>query len=184
MTAHFENPSLAAELPSQQSGERSGVREDRDAPIALPQVRWSLEPVAVAQFAIHGGVSPDEGTLLTETLRSSLVGTEYFRVVSRNDMETILQEQHFQRTDSCDDTQCLVEMGKILAVQRIVGATVGKVGSTFALSIRLVDVETGEIQYTVDDTLKAEPDALIGLVAHAGRKLALRYASAKRQEAM
>ena len=121
-------------------------------------------------------LSQGEARTLTEKLHTTLVQTGYFNVLSRSDMKTILEAQQFQRSDACDDSACLVEMGKILAVQKIVSGSIGKVGSTYSLAVRLVDIETGKTEITSDRQLKAEPDQLLDLLEEAGRELALIYA--------
>lgn len=147
---------------------------------SLPPVTWSPENIAVADLTAYT-LSQGEAKTLTEKLHSVFVQTEYFNVLSRSDMKTVLETQHFQRSDACDDSACLVEMGKILAVQKIVGGSVGKVGTTFSLSLRLVNVETGKTEITSDRQLKAEPDELLGLVREAAEEMAIRYAKTKQK---
>ncbi len=147
--------------------------------VQIPTRAWaSQENIAVADLTAYT-LSPGEVKTLSEKVHTTLVQTKYFNVLSRSEMRAVLETQQFQRTDACDDSACLVEMGKLLAVQKIVGGSIGKVGSTFSLSLRFVDVETGKTEFTVDKQLKAEPDQLLDLVEQAGRELCLQYAEAK-----
>jgi hypothetical protein len=63
----------------------------------------------------------------------------------------------------------------VVSVSKIVGGSVGKVGNTFSLTLRLVNVETGETEAATTRQLKGEPDNLLPLVEEAGRELALKY---------
>ena len=147
--------------------------------VALPPATWPLDNIAVADLTTYT-LSPGEAKTLSETLHSALVDTRYFRVLSRSDMRAVLEAQMFSRSDVCDDSACLVEMGKILSVVRIVGGSLGKVGSTFSLSLRVVNVETGETEVTVNRQLKSESDQLLLLVGQAARELALKYSTTRK----
>ncbi|OQB94634.1 MAG: Curli production assembly/transport component CsgG [Verrucomicrobia bacterium ADurb.Bin118] len=119
-------------------------------------------------------MSKEEALTLTENLRSALVQSERFQVVSRADMQKILKEQEFQRSDACNDTQCLVEMGKALAVQKIVGGSAGQAGGVYSLTLRVVDVETGKIEATVFKDIENVRD-LLSSIRDLGRQLADMY---------
>ncbi|MDP3980104.1 MAG: CsgG/HfaB family protein [Chlamydiota bacterium] len=145
---------------------------------SLPEPKWLLENIAVAELMTETLV-PEEARTLSEKLRTTMVKTEYFRVLSRNDMADILEEQNFQQSDLCDDSVCLIKMGKILAVQKIIGGAIGKVGKTFYLSLRLVNVETGEIELTSERKFIGENDELLDFIELVGKDLAREYAKIK-----
>jgi hypothetical protein len=56
-----------------------------------------------------------------------------------------LKEQGFQQSGACDQGACLVEAGQLLGVQKMVGGTIGKLGTVYAVELRVMDVKTGEI---------------------------------------
>ena len=146
--------------------------------IALPDRSWESENIAVADLITYT-LSQGEAKTLTEKLYTTLAQTGYFNILSRSDMKTVLETQQFQMADVFDDSSRLAEMGKILAVQKIVGGSIGKVGSTYILAVRLVDVETGKTEITSDRKIKAESDELLDLMEEVGRALALTYAKSK-----
>jgi hypothetical protein len=59
-------------------------------------------------------------------------------------MKQILEEQDFQKTDCVSDA-CAVEVGQLLGAQKIVVGTIGVAGEYTVLSIRALDVATGEV---------------------------------------
>ena len=73
-----------------------------------------------------------------------LVQTNAFIVLERGKMEGILQEQGFQQT-GCTSTECVVEMGKLLNVQKIISGSIGKVGKIYTIDISLIDINTARI---------------------------------------
>ncbi|OQW96199.1 MAG: hypothetical protein BWK77_05905 [Verrucomicrobia bacterium A1] len=150
-------------------------------PSTIPPASWVLENVAVADLTPYT-LSQAETKTLTEKLQTTLVRTKYFNVLSRSEMKAVLDAQQFQRSDACDDSTCLVEMGKILAVQKIIGGSVGKVGSTFNLVLRLINVETAQTEITADRELKGDADQLLHLIEDAGRELALQYATTRSKQ--
>ena len=147
------------------------------ATIDLPPASW--RPLTIAVANIEGlGLSQEEALVLAENVRSALVETEYFQVISRADMEKLLKEQQFQRTDACDDTQCLIEMGKALAAQKIVGGSAGKAGGVYNITLRMVDVESGKIEFTTYEDIENAKD-LLPAARDLGRKLASRYGESR-----
>jgi hypothetical protein len=81
--------------------------------------------------------------------------------MERSQMEEILKEQGFQASGTCDEASCAIEMGKILAVKYIVLGNIGKVGKTYTLSVRFVDVATGEILKDYTEYHKGATDGLL-----------------------
>ncbi len=100
-------------------------------------------PTAVAEFE-GKGISQSEASSLTDRLRSELFEFGTFQIIERGLMEEILTEQGFQQT-GCTSDECVVEVGKLIGVQQIIGGSISKVGNIFSISARLIDVETGEV---------------------------------------
>ncbi|MDP8288062.1 MAG: CsgG/HfaB family protein, partial [Candidatus Electryonea clarkiae] len=67
-----------------------------------------------------------------------------FRVIERNNMEDILTEQGFQFS-GCTSDECAVEVGQLLGVQQMIAGSISKLGELHTVSLRLIDVETGEV---------------------------------------
>ncbi len=96
------------------------------------------------------GITDNESKTLTDRLRSELVSSDEFTVIERNEMNEILKEQGFQQT-GCTSDACAVEIGRLLNVHRIVAGSIGKVGDLYTISLRMIDVETGVILFTVTE---------------------------------
>jgi hypothetical protein len=56
-----------------------------------------------------------------------------------------LQEQGFQQSEACSQVECIVEVGKILKVEKMFAGTIGKVGKIYTINIQLIDVVTAQI---------------------------------------
>jgi len=86
-------------------------------------------------------------TALSDRLRTELFKTGRFAVLERNQMNEILKEQGFQQR-GCTSDECIVEAGRLLGVDRMIAGSIGKVGTIFTISLRMIDIETGRIMLT------------------------------------
>jgi len=130
-----------------------------DNEIGLPLPVETLLFIAVIDL-IGNNVSDNEVKALTDRLRVELFNTKHFKVVERAMMEEILEEQGLQQS-GCTTTECIVEVGKLIGVEQIVGGSISKVGNTFSVSARIVSVETGNILHTATHDYKGEIDDLL-----------------------
>jgi hypothetical protein len=107
----------------------------------------------VAILELGGTISKTESGILTDKLISLLASTGDYRVVERSQMQSILQEQEFQQS-GCTSGECAVEVGQILGVEKIISGSIGKLGSLYSISLKKVDVATGEIEETSSYEIK------------------------------
>ncbi|MBD3347559.1 MAG: hypothetical protein GF401_21100 [Chitinivibrionales bacterium] len=116
--------------------------------------------IAVSNFE---GRSLGEGetATLTDAFRTYIANTNHFRTMERAQMDEIMKEQGFQHSGACTDEACMVEMGQILGVEQIIAGSIGKVGGTYSVNVRLISIKTGEIIKTVNRFHKGEIDGLL-----------------------
>jgi uncharacterized protein (TIGR02145 family) len=131
---------------------------------------WSgPEPVrklALALMPLQGrALDTDALDVLGSTLASELVSSGQVRVLERSQMEQILQEQGFQQSGACDGSECAVQIGKLLTVDRILLGNVGRFGNAYSLSLRLVDVQSGEILRSVSKSIEGPQEAILTKLA-------------------
>ncbi|HPU84564.1 MAG TPA: CsgG/HfaB family protein [Candidatus Latescibacteria bacterium] len=133
------------------------------APSVLLRRQPAEQRIAVAVVDFKGvGVSRDEVAILTDRLRAELVDSGIFMVIERERMEEILREQEFQVSGACESDACVVEIGRLVGVNRIITGTIGKLGSTYTTTARLINVETGEIVARASDDCACEVEQLLG----------------------
>ena len=106
------------------------------------------------------GISALEAATLTDRMRSELVKTGAVTVVERGQMQQILSEQDFQLT-GCTSDECAVEIGQMLGVTKMVAGSIGRIGSTFTVDLRIIQVGTGAIENTMTRDYRGEIDGLI-----------------------
>jgi len=106
-----------------------------------------LPTVAVLSFT---GEGIDEKDLVTVTNRfeNELLATDSFKIVERRDIDKILREQGFQESGACDNSECSVEVGKLLSAEGIYTGEVAHIGKTWTLSVKMTDVGSGQTVFS------------------------------------
>lgn len=111
----------------------------------------------------YNGLGVDSVTALQteEAMSDGLTQTKKVRVMERSQMSDILREQSFQKSGACDSSECAVQTGKLLGVDLVVVGSIGKFGSAYTLSARVVKVQTGEVVYSSRRVIKGELDGVL-----------------------
>jgi len=86
-------------------------------------------------------VSHTEMRSIISLLSSVLFKTNYFTVIDVSQRETVLKEQKFSLSGSSDESSML-EVGKMLSAEAIIVGSIGRVGSKYVLSVKLLETET------------------------------------------
>jgi TolB-like protein len=109
------------------------------------------------------------GKGIADLLINDMASNTAMRVVERDRIQSILQEQELVRTKSIDP-QTAVRLGKILGAQyMITGGFMSDGKGTLVLTSRVISVETSAITNPVK--LQAKSDDVLGLVAQLSSKL-------------
>jgi high-affinity Fe2+/Pb2+ permease len=106
------------------------------------------------------GIDPSETSVLSNRLRSLLVNLGDYKVIERSRMEEILNEQGLQQS-GCTSDECVVEVGKLLGVQKMLAGSFGKFGNVYTLELRIIDVQTGKIESSTNYDYRGEIENLL-----------------------
>ena len=129
-----------------------------------PRIRMAVVPLK------SSGIEEHIAYTVTGVLRSTLFDTKRFDVLSPEDMEAVLNLKEINT--ACDDTACWADVGLKLGVKKMVTGSIGKLGTTFVITLSLIDVEKVKTEVMVTKRC-ANEDALFSTVRDAGRKLCL-----------
>lgn len=99
--------------------------------------------MAVLDFKTVGD-SNDLGEGAAEILRTTLLETGQYTVVERSMLNEALKEQKLGLSGTVDQTTA-VGIGKLLGAQIVAVGSVVKLGESYTLNVRFVDVHTGEV---------------------------------------
>lgn len=83
---------------------------------------------------------------LTDVITASLSDLGVFEVLSRADIQQMVQFEQDKQLLGCEsDTSCLAELGGALGVALLVTGSVGNVAGTFILNLALTDARIGRV---------------------------------------
>jgi len=142
---------------------------------AAPAVAQSKPTVAVLYFnnSAMGKANEELAPLskgIADLLINNLAGNSSIRVVERDRIQAVLDEQKLA-TDGKLDPQTSVRVGKIVGAHHMVtgGFITERSTNTMRISVRVFNTETSEVEFGTDETGKT--DALLGLVDRVAAKL-------------
>ena len=106
------------------------------------------------------GISKKEARTLTERITTQMISCGKYTVLDRNNTDKILDEMKFQ-SSGCTDTQCAIEVGRILNAQYILVGSVSSFGNNFIIDCRVINVETSEAVKSASYTTRKNLDKLL-----------------------
>ncbi|MFP4520610.1 MAG: CsgG/HfaB family protein, partial [Fibrobacterota bacterium] len=109
--------------------------------------------------------------ILTERLGAELINTGEFKVMERSQMDMVLKEQGFQQT-GCTSTECMVEMGQLVGVDRIIAGSIGQLGKKYTINARIINVGTGSVEKAVNVDRVCPIEELTNVMRDVALKLA------------
>ena len=141
--------------------------------LVLFQLLVAQEKPTLAVLEFDGfGIADPEIQTLTNRLRTNLTQLGVYRIIERGLMLQVLLEQDFQMT-GCTSDECAVEVGQLLGAQLMLAGSIGRVGNTWTVEMRIIDVETGAVTKSASYDTRGEIDLVLteGMGA-AARKIA------------
>ncbi len=103
---------------------------------------------------------------LTDLMINALINSNRFRVFERRKLDTLVQEQNFQHVSGLVDPETAVQLGKMIGANLVITGSItglsrgggggfnigpvslGSASTRVTLTVRIVDVTTGEILYS------------------------------------
>jgi len=101
--------------------------------------------IAILPLEGKNGIDSGSASAFTEILTENLIGLKRFTVVERAKLQSVLKEQALQNS-GCTENKCIVQMGNLLNVQKVLNGSISKVGSKVILSVSVIDVEKGKVE--------------------------------------
>jgi len=138
--------------------------------------------VAVTQLKNKKGVEKDYAELMTDVIRTELFESGKFEVMNREDMVAVLGELKFQESGACDSTECAVQMGSALGVEKMVAGSVGKMGKTFVINVKLIDIQAMKNEQLLSEYHKGSEDDLPDTIAKLIKRMAKNVPTSEEEE--
>jgi len=110
-----------------------------------------LEGVKLAVMDLKPiNIKDHSAKVVSEAIRSAIVECWECSIIERERMYYVLEEAGFQLSDVCDHAECAIQVGKILAVEKMIYGTISNWGNRFGVVFYVVDVETGQYDKAFD----------------------------------
>ncbi len=117
------------------------------------------------------GVEKELVPTLTEILTVEVDSIGKYKVIAGRDIQSMLGFEKEKDIVGCTDASCLAEIGGALGVDRIIASHIGKVGSTYVVNIKLINIRMADTENRVYETVRGEVDALIETIRKSAHKL-------------
>lgn len=141
--------------------------------LCLAWVAQARQVQVAVNDLVPRGVAQTDVEILGDRLRAELLATGMVRVMERSQMDQILKEQAFQQSGACEGGECAVQIGKLLAVDRMIVGSVGRIGELYTVQTRILDVGTGEIVFGANQDHAGRIEGLLSkVVPNLARQLA------------
>lgn len=142
-----------------------------EAVVSAP-VMTTGKPVSLAVLdLVPAGVAEDVAKSLTQVLGTELRRAPGATVISRDDIQAMLQLEEVKLKMGCDDASCLAEIGGALGVEKLVAGNVGRLSGSYLITLRLISVKNTRVENRVTESFSGTEEQLIRAVRHAGRTL-------------
>ncbi len=126
--------------------------------------------VAVLDFHEQAGVEPGTGALLADLVRGELYLSKHVALVDRANIDRIISEQRLALGGLTESAELTAQVGKLLGVPFVWTGSVGRLGRTFLITLRTINVSTAEVERFTQ--IKGRSlDELAGALPRATREL-------------
>jgi TolB-like protein len=109
------------------------------------------------------GVKEYEAISLSNRLYSELVKTKRFQVVEIEKVEALLKEIAFQQSGIFRE-EYVAQVGQMLGAQMMVTGSVGKVGNTYTVDVRIINVRNRRVIYAKTSNSTGKIEELLQLM--------------------
>lgn len=139
--------------------------------VLFPVALFALPQVAVLDAVIPADMDPSVIVPITDKISEELVKSGKYTVLDRASVEQVLKEKEFQLSSGLVKTEEIRKAGEYLGADFVVAARASKVGNTYFVSARMIDVKTGAITSQTSVELPGDLDVLLKLARTAGNRL-------------
>jgi TolB-like protein len=132
---------------------------------------FSLPHVAVLDTILAAGMDPTAAVPVTDKIVEELVNSGKYTVLDRANTAQILVEKEFQLSSGLVKNEEVRLAGEYLGADYVVLANASRVGSTYVISAKMIDVVTGEIATQASREKQGKIDVLLEIAREVGRQI-------------
>jgi len=115
-----------------------------------------------------------------QKLETSLIESNRFTVIAKNQREQILEEMKFQSSGVCDE-ECAVEIGQLVGAEYLMIGEIIGFADLYQVNIKIVNIEKGDVVEKVTEEIEGKLPQLLKGMAESSREITRRIASGGEQ---
>lgn len=93
----------------------------------------------IMNFTIKGDVDPGIASTVNDILASSMVRTGRFKVMTGDDIQSLMALEAGKQATGCESESCLAEIAGALGAELVVTGRVGRLGSLYVVKLSLIE---------------------------------------------
>jgi len=133
---------------------------------------YAAPQIAVLDTVLAAGIDPAAGALVTSKIEEEFVNQKKYKVLDRANIERVLGEKEFQLSSGIVKNEEIRQAGEYLGADFVVVASVSRIGQTFMISAKMIDVSSGEIAAQTSAERAGKIDLLLEIAREVGVRLA------------
>ncbi len=140
--------------------------------LLLPGTLFAVPRVAVLEALIPEDMDPAVVVPITDKIMEELVNSGKYIVLDRSFVTQVLSEKEFQISSGLVKTDEIKKVGQYLGADFVVVARASKIGETYFLSARMIDVKSGAVASQTSMEKPGKIDVLLEIARAVGVKIA------------
>jgi hypothetical protein len=116
--------------------------------ISATAVNAQVSKQSAAVLNIDSRITDVNSVTLGNIVRLELQKLNYFNIIDKYDAEFLIQKNQLQ-VDKCYGRMCLVEVGKVLQVDKMIGGSFEIIEKNIIVNLSLIDVKTGTVEKSI-----------------------------------
>lgn len=104
------------------------------------------KPTVAIMYLWPTAISEEQARFLTDRLVIEIQKTGEFEILESKKLYEVLKKKGFKRSKDYDNISYLLEVGHLLPVEKIIGGSIGRIGSIFSVQLRIIDIKTGKVE--------------------------------------
>jgi TolB-like protein len=139
--------------------------------LILPAFAFAKPQVAVLDTVLAAGMDKTASPPITDKIIEELLNSGKYTVIDRANVEQVLREKEFQLSSGVVRNDEIRQAGEYLGADLVVVANASRVGSTYVISAKMIDVVTGEIVAQASSEQKGTIDVVLDVARTVGKQI-------------
>ena len=139
--------------------------------LILPALAFAKPHVAVLDAVLAAGMDKTVAAPITDKIIEELVNSGKYTVIDRANVEQVLKEKEFQLSSGVVKNEEVRQAGEYLGADLVIVASASRVGSTYVISAKMIDVVSGEIVAQASSEQKGSIDVVLDVARTVGRQI-------------